>query len=294
MLEIDPRYGPAWHGLASNFINKANAGLLSSREGYTQAREATEKAMAIDPDYAPAHTDLGWIAMYGDNDPAAAGRHYQRALALDSTDVRVLGDAATFLQSLGRLEEALALEEAVGRRDSVNVTTLSNLGYFQCAAGRYDAAIASFRTLLSLSPNRGGAHAKLGKALMLKGDATGALAEIEQEKSEGDRMISLPIAYCALGRKADADAALNALIAKYEKEAPYNIAYVYAFCGDADKAFEWLDKAVAYQDGGLAEIVTENLFDKIHSDPRWLHFLRKLGKAPDQLAKIEFEVPPLQ
>jgi hypothetical protein len=138
----------------------------------------------------------------------------------------------------------------------------------------------------------GRAHCQLGMALMQKGDATSALAEIEQEKSEAWRMIGLPMAYCALGRKADADAALNALIAKYEKDAPYNIAYDYAFCGDADKAFEWLDKAVAYQDGGLAEIVTENLFDKIHSDPRWLPFLRKIGKAPDQLAKIEFKVPP--
>src|SRR5437762_11721780 len=87
------------------------------------------------------------------------------------------------------------------------------------------------------------------------------------------RMIGLPMAYCALGRKSDADAALNALIAKYEKEAPYNIAYVYAFCGDADKAFESLDKAVTYQDPGLGEIVAERLFDKLHSDPRALPFL---------------------
>ena len=58
-------------------------------------------------------------------------------------------------------------------------------------------------------------------------------------------MIGLPMAYCALGRNADADAALDALIAKYEKDWSYNIAYVYAFCGEADKAFEWLDKAVA-------------------------------------------------
>ncbi len=43
-------------------------------------------------------------------------------------------------------------------------------------------------------------------------------------------------------------------------------------------------------DPGLAEIVTENLFDKIHSDPRWLPFLRKIGKAPEQLAKIKFKV----
>jgi hypothetical protein len=106
-------------------------------------------------------------------------------------------------------------------------------------------------------------------------------------------MIGLPMAYCALGRKTEADAAFNALIAKYDKDSPYNIAYAYAFCGDADKAFYWLDKAVTYQDPGLSGMVTENLFDKIHSDPRWLPFLRKIGKAPDQLAKIEFKVPPL-
>ena len=51
-------------------------------------------------------------------------------------------------------------------------------------AGRYDAAIASYRTVLSLSPGRGGAHSQLGMALLLKGDATAALAEIEQEKNE--------------------------------------------------------------------------------------------------------------
>ena len=157
-------------------------------------------------------------------------------------------------------------------------------------AGRLDAAIASFRTVLSLAPGRGGAHAQLGIALLLKGDAQGALAEIEQETSEVWKMIGLPMAYHALGRKADSDAALAALIAKYEKDASYNIASVYAYRGEADKAFEWLDKAVEYGDPGLAEIVTENLFDKIHADPRWLPFLRKIGKAPEQLAKIEFKV----
>ena len=73
-------------------------------------------------------------------------------------------------------------------------------------------------------------------------------------------------------------------------EAPYNIAYIYAYRGEADKAFEWLDKAVQYQDGGLSEIVYEPLFDKIRSDPRWLPFLRKIGRAPEQLAKVEFTV----
>jgi TolB-like protein/Tfp pilus assembly protein PilF len=290
VLAIDPRYVPAWHGLATNFSNEASQGLLPSKEGYAQAREAAVKALTIDPDYAPAHARLAWIAMYGDSDLADAALHLERALALDPADLRVLTTSATLLQSLGRLDETLALEEAVVRRDPVNVNALFNLGYHQRMADRFDAAIASFRTVLSLSPSNGGAHCQLGVALLLKGDAKGALAEIEQETSEIYKMIGLPMAYHALGRKADSDAALAALIAKHEKDAPSNIASVYAYCGEADQAFAWLDKAVEYGDGGLGEIVTDNVFDKIHADPRWLAFLRKIGKAPEQLAKIEFKV----
>jgi TolB-like protein/Flp pilus assembly protein TadD len=290
VLAIDPRYAPAWAELADNFYHEVGQGLLSAKEGFAQAREAATKAIAIDPEYAPAHARLGFIAMYGDSDLAEAALHFKRALALDPSDLDVLRNCAVLLMSLGRLDEALALEDAVLRRDPVNVNALSNLGLVQRMAGRFDASITSYRTLLSLAPGRGGAHAQLGYALLQKGDAQGALVEIEQETSEIWKMIGLPMAYHALGRKADSDAALAALIAKYEKDAPCNIASVYAYRGEADKAFEWLDKGVEYGDGGLAEIVTETLFDKIHADPRWLAFLRKLGKAPEQLAKIEFKV----
>jgi len=290
VLAIDPRYAPAWSGLADNLANEAGQGLLPNKEGYAQSRGAAMKALAIDPDYAPAHAGLGFIAMSGDNDLAAASKYLQRALALDPSDLDVLSNSAGLLQSLGRLDEALALEEAIVRRDPVNVSALFSLGYYQFMAGRFDAAIASFRTVLSLAPGRGGAHYLIATALLLKGNAQDALAEIEQEKSEVWKMFGLPMAYHALGRKADSDAALAALIAKWEKDSPYNIAYVYAYRGEADKAFEWLDKAVEYDDPGLAEIVTESLFAKIHADPRWVAFLRKIGKAPEQLAKIEFTV----
>src|SRR5438874_6597090 len=220
VLAIDPRYAPAWAGLAENFTNEAGQGLLSNKEGFAQSRDAATKALTIDPKYAPAHARLGWIAMFGDNDLAGAAKHFNRALTLDPPDLGVLRNSATLLQSLGRQDEARALDEAVVRRDPVNVTALFNLGYDQRMAGRLDAAIASFRTVLSLAPGRGGAHAQLGNALLLKGDAQGALAEIEQETSEVWKMIGLPMAYHALGRKADSDAALAALIAKYEKGGP--------------------------------------------------------------------------
>jgi TolB-like protein len=290
VLAIDPRYAPAWSGLSGNFVNETSQGLLPNKEGFAQGREAAMKALAIDPDYAPAHSGLGWIAMYGDNDLAAAARHFDHALALDPADLRLVSNSAALLLVLGRVDEALALNEALVHRDPVNVTSLYNLGGAQRAAGRLDAAIASYRTVLGLAQGRGAAHANIGSALLQKGDAAGALAEVEQETSEIWKMIGLPMVYHALGRKADSDAGLAALTGKYEKDAPYNIAYIYAYRGEADKTFAWLDKAVEFGDGGLSEIVTETLFDKIHADPRWLPFLHKVGKAPEQLAKIEFKV----
>ena len=100
----------------------------------------------------------------------------------------------------------------------------------------------------------------------------------------------LPLAYHALGHADESDAALTELIEKYAQVASYNIAYILAWRGEADRAFEWLDKAVEYKDSGLAVILNEVLFSNIHDDPRWLPFLESIGKSPEQLAAIEFNV----
>jgi hypothetical protein len=104
------------------------------------------------------------------------------------------------------------------------------------------------------------------------------------------RLIGLPMAWYALGKKAESDATLAEMIRTQEKGSDYNIANLLAYRGEADRAFEWLDKVVAYHDGGLAEIVVEPLFAYPRKDRRWGPFLRKIGKAPEQLAAITFDV----
>ena len=69
---------------------------------------------------------------------------------------------------------------------------------------------------------------------------------------------------------------------------PLDIAYVFAYRGEADRAYEWLDRAVDSGDGGLSEILAEPFFAKLHDDPRWLPFLESIGKSPAQLKTIEF------
>jgi hypothetical protein len=65
---------------------------------------------------------------------------------------------------------------------------------------------------------------------------------------------------------------------------------VLAFRGQADRAFEWLDRAVEYDDPGLGWIATAQETVNIDDDPRWLPFLESIGESPEQLAAIEFEV----
>ncbi len=290
VLAIDPNYAPAWVGLAANYNNLGTNGVLPFDEGFSQAREALNRALAVDPDHAEAYAHLGWIAMWYDHDLAAAAEYYERALALEPANLSVIANAALLLKGLGRLNEAMALLEYHAARDPINPTAHYNLGLGYLSAGRWDDSIASQRTVLRLSPDYFGAHSFIGTALLMRGEAQAALEEMQQEPSEAYRWLGLVMANHALGRADASDAVLAELVEKYEQEWAYNIAYVLAFRKDADRAFEWLDKAVDYGDPGLADIVAEILFSSLRLDPRWTAFLERIGRAPAQLRTIEFNV----
>ncbi len=246
-------------------------------------------ALAINPDYAPAHAILGQIHTIGDRDLAAAARYLERALALEPGNIEILRFAATLYRALGRLESAIAVFDNMVTLDPMNNVGYSNLGIMNLYSGKPDAAITALETALSLSPGHIAAQTFIGEALMLKGEPEAALAAILQEDSIW-RLIDLPMVYHALGRAVDSDAALANLIEEHSQQAAYNIAYVLAFRGEADRAFEWLDKAVQYDDPGLADLPIEPLFANIHDDPRWMPLLESIGKSPEQLAAIKFEV----
>jgi TolB-like protein/tetratricopeptide (TPR) repeat protein len=289
-LTLDPAYAAAWEGLARTYCDQVFNGLRSADDGIRLAREASAKALTLDPEYAPAHARLGWIALYHDLDLVAAARHVERALALEPANPDILGDAALLARRLGRLDQAIAIGEHQIARDPANTLGRDNLGYAYRYAGRFEEAIAEYRTGLSLSPEYIAGHEGIGEVLLQKGDAEAALAEMQQEVLEGMRLVGLSLAHHALGRKVESDAALAELIQKYERGYSFNIAYVMAFRGEADRAFEWLHKSVQYHDAYLAAVAGHPMFANIHHDPRWLPFLRKLGMAPEQLAAIKFDV----
>ena len=287
-LAIDPSYVAAMDGVASVYCDQADRGQRPIEEGYSLAREAARNTLVIEPEFAKGHARLGWIANRYDGDLVAAARHLDRALELDATDLDILEDAAALTASLGRMEEAIALQLYVLNRDPLNVRCHRSLGYSYILAGRPDDAIASFRTALAISPGIIGVHQLTGVALLLKTEPDAALAAIQQDEDSW-RDIGLVMAYHALGRESESNAALTKAIEVSEQTAAYNIAFTLAFRGEADRAFEWLDKAVQYRDPGLSNIANMPLFANIHNDSRWPPFLENLGRSPKQLASIEFE-----
>ena len=85
------------------------------------------------------------------------------------------------------------------------------------------------------------------------------------------------MAYYALGRKKESDAALSELVTKYHAGGAYQIALVYAFRNQSDEAFEWLERAYAQRDGGLIGTKMDPLLKSLHKDPRYAAFLKKLN-----------------
>ena len=87
----------------------------------------------------------------------------------------------------------------------------------------------------------------------------------------------MALAQQARGDTVAADAALNALIAGHAGDMSFQIAAVYAFRGDADKAFEWLDRADEKHDPGVMAIIDNPFTRELRSDPRFALFCKKVG-----------------
>lgn len=289
-LAIDPTLAVSWAGLADCYVNQADSLLRPNEEGYRLALEAVNKALAIDPDMAAAYARLGYIARGTDSDLTDAARYYSRALALDPTNVEIIGEAAGLARNLGRLNQAVDLAEYVVAHDPINPLAYGRLGNAYLRAGRFEEGIAALKTSLRLAPGRAQSHYSIGLALLRQGNLAAALAEMKQEVTPAWRLDGLATVYHALGKHAESDAALAEIIAKYDKDSSWNIAYICAYRGEIDRAFEWLEKSVEYRDPGRDDTAVTWQFTNLHKDPRWLPFLRKIGRAPEQTAGIKFDL----
>jgi len=275
--QLDPSYALAWVGLSRARNWQVNVSLIPAEEGHRLAREAVERALALNPNLPEAHTQMGRIKQQIDFDWAGAHASFQRAVALDPGNPEVVRMAANSAVILGRFDEALQLNRRAVDLDPLNAESWESLAETEFFMGQLNKAAADCKAALELSPDVVAGHLAFSKIYVMQGRPQDALPEIERIRYDPLRAFLYAIAYYALGRKKESDAALSELITKYHASMAYQIAEVYAFRNQPDEAFDWLDRAYAQRDGGLIGTKVDPLFKSLHKDPRFAAFLKKLN-----------------
>lgn len=276
-IKLDSNYALAWNALAGARMRQADWGYIPVKEGFGQAREAILRALVIDPDLALAYSSLGYIKMYYDWNWAGADSAFRRSLELKPDDARILGNAAGFSLVMGRFEECLSMARRAVQLDPLNLMLLHKLGSYAYYAGKMDEAATALRKALELNPKASSCHEILGLILLQKNQPQDALVEMEQETNPIWRFGGMALAHYALGNQAASDNALAQLITNHQSESAYEIAQVFTYRGEMDKAFEWLERAYKQRDSGLSKVKVDPLLNNLRGDPRYVAFLKEMG-----------------
>jgi TolB-like protein/DNA-binding winged helix-turn-helix (wHTH) protein len=274
--QLDPSFALAWAGLSRVRKWQGATRLIPEEEGNRLAREAVERALALNPNLAEAHIQMGRIKQQVDFDWAGAYASRQRAVELEPGNVDALVAAASSAAVLDRSDEALRLSRRAVGLDPLNPGSWQTLGEIELWVGQLDQAAADAKKALELSPDVWPGPIVLSKIYVMLGRPHDALPQIELIRYEPERAYLHAIAYHALGREKESDTALSELIAKYPRNT-YTIADVYAYRNQYDEAFQWLERAYARHDSGLVQTKVDPLLKNLHKDPRFAAFLKKLN-----------------
>jgi tetratricopeptide (TPR) repeat protein len=274
--QFDPSYALAWAGLSGVLEWQASRGIIRAEEGNRLAREAVERALALNPNLATAHAQMGRLKQRVDFDWAGADASYQRAVAIEPENLESVRLAATAAALRGRFDEALRLDRRAIEVDPLSGDSWERLTETEFFATQLDQAVAHAQKALELSPDVYPGRILLGEIYVIQGRPQNALTEIESAHYEPLRPFVRAIAYYALRREKESDASLSELIANNPANA-YQIAEVYAFRNQSDKAFEWLDRAYVQRSGSLVEMRVDPIIKSLHKDPRFAAFLKKLN-----------------
>ena len=275
-LKLDPKYARAWAELARAYIRQASWQWDTVQNAYRNARDAIEHALAIDPNQALAHRMLGYIYWDYDLNREAGQAEFAKSRELDPSDADALSALTLVALVYGRIDEAIELKRRNAEADPLNALMLDDLATLYLDAGQSDEAEQAIRKALALDPSYTGGRCNLGEVLIARGQPELALQEMQGESDQGARIGCLPLAYWALGRTSDAEAALKSLTSRYADLNAYGIARVFAQQAKTDSAFEWLERAYRQRDVGLTMLRVDHLLRGLRDDPRFGDLVAKM------------------
>jgi TolB-like protein/Tfp pilus assembly protein PilF len=283
-IQKDPGYAAAYAGLANYYVTAPDYEPIPENEAAPKAKAAAEKALAIDNTSAEAHAALA-AANWSLFDFAGAEVEFRRALELNPNLPNAHHWYGLFLSWESRDQEALSHIRRAVELDPLNLQYNSNLGQILCNAHQYEECIDQLKKTLDMDVNFAYAHNMLRVAYRDTGKYDLSLEQWRKSATLANDQDDLAIAeeaakvYAKSGLKAsvEREIELRKQLAKHRYVDPAEIAYEYAFLGDKEQSFAWLDKARAEKSGALENIKIVHPLEQWHSDPRYSTLLKQLG-----------------
>jgi len=274
VLALDPTYAPAWAQISAVHLNLETMSGKTNPDRRRRAKEAAERATELDPNLGQGQYARGWVRFYFEEDLSGALADMERAFALDPNAWRVESARARILSAVGRRKEAVAPARRATELEPLNAWAWWSLATVYRDDDDIARERAALERALTISPGHIPARRALAWNLVRSNKPAEALALIGAERPN-ESLDARAVAKFLLGQIEESRATLNRLIALNPNGGANEIATVFAWFGDRDRAFEWLDRALAQHESNVRHANVNPALRGLHDDPRWRPFLRK-------------------
>ena len=276
-IRIDPDYALAYAERSEAWTFIGDLAIGEKKDAWAAAKHDAEKAVEVGPNLAEAHAALGWVRFFSEWKFSEGLAELRRANELAPANPTANDLLARVLVYVGQIQQAEKLARQAIELDPLAVVARGNLARILLAEGKLEQTDAEARKAAELQPTGAASHRWQVLVAIQRGDGETALREAQLEPNEAYRRFELALAHYARGDRPAADAALSEMIARDRNLLAYQIAEVYAWRGETDKAFEWLQISFDNRDTGTLSLLIDPLMRSLRGDPRYKAMVEKIG-----------------
>ncbi|MEW6210865.1 MAG: tetratricopeptide repeat protein [Acidobacteriota bacterium] len=278
----DDRFALAYAGLAQAWMMTGRYGIRPPAQCFSLAKDAAEKAIALDARLAEARAVLAQVKFYWEWDFKASEEEFLRAIEINPGLASAHHAYAHFLSEMSRHDEAIAEVKRAQEMEPLSATINSDAGWFYYRARRYEEAIRECRRVMEMEPQFSSSAICIVQAL----EKMGRFEEARQEAKKFFASAGMDKRAAALGA-TDPRVALRDLrrveleelkrMSRNQTVMPFQFAFVYALLEEKDSTIEWLEKSVTARDHVALLMGAHPAFDCVRDDPRFTDLLRRMG-----------------
>jgi serine/threonine-protein kinase len=280
-MRLDPEFAAPHAGTGLAFALFGVYHAMPPREAFPRARDAAERALALDPSDALAVTVRAYVALWYEWDPEAAERLARRALELAPGSYHSHDCLGWALAGQGRFAEAETAMQSARALDPLSDWATYDLGWMLILAGRFERVVEELRPAVARHPQSSEVRHVYAYGLFHSGRVREALAEFEavlalNPGSWGPANLAQGLA--AAGREAEARRLLEGIEARLAREPLpiVGLAIGYHALGDDEAALAWLERAVAARDSWLVMLRHDPSVRRLVGDPRFERIMRRV------------------